>query len=243
MINLLRLSILILIIIFFSQNSFSQFLYFGPSAGISLPTGDFGGNSKDYYGGQKYGLKLGPNFGAEARLVTPVVNVKGYFRYSLFKGSGDALPNKGYIETKKYVSEFGIGPEYMLVLPSLRVKPHIDILFIYSVFSGSTELKDISDEQDGFYNMVSTSRTGFGIGAGAEIKLKKFNLDFSLRYSILNFLRKSYEVGNCRIDTYNSLNDGTDPLFDGIDLNHPVGKDRNISLFQFNVSIIYGINF
>jgi hypothetical protein len=242
MINIFRLLILI-IILSFSNNAGSQFLYFGPSLGITLPTGDFAGNSMDYYAGQKYGLKFGPNFGAVARVVTPVVNVKGYYRYSLLKGKGNALPDAGTIETKKYISEFAIGPEFMLSFLRDRVRPHVDVLFIYSYFSGSTEIQDISDDQNGFYNMVSTSRTGFGAGVGAEVKLKKFYIDFTLRYSILNFLRKSYEGGDYRIYAYNSLNDGTDPLYNSTDLNHPVGSDRAISLLQFNISIIYGINF
>jgi hypothetical protein len=243
MINIFRLFISILIIVSISNIANSQFLYFGPSIGISLPTGDFAGNTMDYYAGQKYGLKLGPNFGAVARVVTPVANIKGYFRYSLLKGSGNALPDAGTIITKKYISEFAIGPEFMLSLLRDRVRPHVDVLFIYSVFSGSTEIKDISDDQDGFHNMVSTSRTGFGAGADAEVKLKKFYIDFTIRYSILNFLRKSFEGGENRIYSYNSLNDGTDPLYNGTDVNHPVGSDRAISLLQFNVSIIYGINF
>lgn len=243
MINIFRLFIFFSIIISISNIAHSQFLYFGPSIGISIPTGDFAGNTLDYYAGQKFGLKFGPNFGAVARVVTPVANIKGYFRYSLLKGSGNALPDAGTVITKKYISEFAIGPELMLSLLRDRVRPHIDVLFIYTVFSGSSEFKGLSDDVDGFYNMVTTSRTGFGAGAGAEVKLKKFYIDFTLRYSILNFLRKSFEGGTNKTDSYNSLNDGTDPLFDGIDVNHPVGSDRSISLIQFNVSVIYGINF
>lgn len=243
MINIFRFFILTFIIISLSDIANSQFLYFGPSIGISIPTGDLAGNTQDYYAGQKFGLKFGPNFGAVARVVTPVANVKGYFRYTLLKGSGNALPDEGTIVTKKYISEFAIGPELMLSLLRDRVRPHIDFLFIYSVISGSSEFKGLSDDMDGFYNMITASRTGFGAGAGAEVKLKKFYIDFTLRYSVLNFLRKSFEGGANRKDSYNSLNDGTDPLFDGIDVNHPVGSDRPISLIQFNVSVIYGINF
>lgn len=239
------LFILTLIIASFSQKVYSQFLYFGPSIGATLPTADYAGSTRGYYMGGSYGLKFGVNFGAEARIITPFVNIKGFYRYNLFKNTGEAELGVGRIQIKQYISEFGIGPEYMIQIPRVPVKPHIEAVFIYSVFSGSTDFRAVPYVQDGFYDMVSTSRMGIGLGAGAEIKLKKlnFSIDVNVRYNYLNFLENSFSGGEERISSYIHLNDKADPLYNKTDVNHPVGSDRAISIIQFNVSVIYGVNF
>jgi len=243
--KVIYLLILSLLVIYAPEKVYSQFLYFGPSLGVSLPANDYVGSTKGYYNGDSYGLKFGVNFGAEARIVTPFVNIKGFYRYNLFKNTGDALLDVGRIQIKQYISEFGIGPEFMLTIPKVPVKPHVEAMFIYSVFSGSTDFRAVPYVPDGFYDMVSESRMGIGLGAGAEIKLKKlnFSIDVNVRYNYLNFLENSFSGGEDRLSSYIYLNDKTDPMYNGTDINHPVGSDRAISLFQFNVSIIYGVNF
>lgn len=237
------LFILLVVISLFPVNSYSQFLYFGPSIGVTLPTGDYVGSTMEYYSGENFGMKLGANFGAEARLVTPYVNVKGFYKYNLFKNNGNADLSGGNIEIKQYISEFGIGPEYMINIPKSTVKPHVDVMFLYSVFSGSVDFRGLTTIADGIYDMNTASRTGIGLGAGAEVKLKNFYIDFSLRYNFMNLLKKSFSGGEERLASYTSLNDESDPLYNGTDINHPIGSNRTISLFQFNVSVIYGIEF
>jgi hypothetical protein len=239
------LFILSLIIISFPDKVYSQFLYFGPSLGVSLPTADYVGSTRGYYNGDSYGLKFGANFGAEARILTPFINIKGFYRYNLFKNTGEAEAGIGRIQIKHYISEFGIGPEYMLTIPKVPVKPHIEAVFIYSVFSGSVDFRSVPNLPDGFYDMVTSSRTGIGLGAGAEIKLKKLNfyIDVNVRYNYLNLLENSFAGGEERLSSYIRLNDKADPLYNEADVNHPVSSDRAISLFQINVSVIYGVNF
>lgn len=227
----------------FSEKVYSQFLYFGPSLGVTLPTADYAGSTRGYYSGDSYGLKFGVNFGAEARIVSPFINIKGFYRYNLFKNTGEADIGVGRIQIKQYISEFGIGPEFMLKIPGIPVKPHVDAMFIYSVFSGSVDFRGVPFVPDGFYDMVSATRTGIGIGAGAEVKLKNFNIDVNVRYNFLNLLENSYNGGEYRLSSYIFLNDKSDPLYNREDINHPIDSDRKISLIQFNISIIYGVNF
>ncbi|MCX7832714.1 MAG: hypothetical protein N2490_00675 [Ignavibacteria bacterium] len=224
--------------------SLSQvFLTFGPSIGISVPVGDYAGETVDFYNGIKYGLKPGVNFGATGVIRTTVINLKGVLSYSLLQNSGNAQYNVGSVDVKQNVFTFAIGPQYSYSLPQKKVRMYAEALIAYSIFSGITKFTDAPHIQNGTYDMNSTSRFGAQFGIGTEVKLELFRLDFNLTYGILNFSKKFIPYDTGRENAYINLNDDGDPSYSSTDVSHPIRTYRMISLLKFNVSVVYDIDF
>ncbi len=238
--------LLIFVFVFFIisfKTSFSQvFLTFGPSLGISMPIGDYAGETIDFYNGVKYGLKPGVNFGATGLLRTPVINLKGGFFYSLFQNSGNV--SGGSVDIKQNVFTLVVGPQYGYNFPRSKVRIYVEALLAYSLFSGNSKFTDVLNITNGTYDLNSTGRIGTQFGFGTEVKLEGFRLDFNLNYGILNLTGKkfvTYESG--RENAYINLNDEADPNYSPNDASHPIKSSRTISIIKFNVSVLYDIDF
>ncbi len=244
-----RIYILISFFVFFTfinTKVFSQFfLTFGPTAGVSVPIGDYSGETIDFYNGVKYGLKPGVNFGAMGVIRTQYINLKGGLTYSLFWNSGNAEYNRGSVELKQNVLTFCIGPQYGQSIPNSKARIYVDALLLYSIFAGSSKFVDAPYVTDGKYDLNTTGRIGTQFGLGTEVKLETFRLDFNISFGILNLTGKEFTnyQTESRENAYINLNDNEDPFYSPTNALHPIKSSRTISLIKFNISALYDINF
>ncbi len=224
-----------------SQIKFSA----GPTLGVTMPQGDYSGSSTDYYAGLKYGLGTGINFGAVFKAKLPIINIKAGFTYSMLSNSGlaDADNPGSSVEVKHRLFTISIGPEFYFSIPASPIKPYAGVDLLLTSFSGESKFQGLSRVPTGTYSMSSASRTGIGLGAGAEFGIgKTMSLDFSIKYNMINLFSKSYEGGYDanRIDSYIFLNDAKDPRYPDEDKKHPISSDRSISTLMINVGILFG---
>jgi opacity protein-like surface antigen len=216
-------------------------LQIGPTAGVTVPTGDYSGTVNDFYNGTKYGMSTGANFGALAKINTPIISGKAFVAYTMLSSS-DNLTVGGSMETKHHIVTFGIGPEYKLGLPMIPFRPYFDAMLLVSSVSGSLTTKSIPQLPSNTYDFDTETRTGLSVGVGSEFTLSpQFNLDINVRYNIFNMIGKKFNQGQYqKIDSYNSLNDDADPL-SAVSTDHPVKSSRNMSAIQISVSVLFGL--
>ena len=70
---------------FFTYQTNAQVtLQIGAGLGYSTPTGDYGGNTTEFYNGTKYGIESGFNYHAKARVGLLFLNVFGEIGYTTF---------------------------------------------------------------------------------------------------------------------------------------------------------------
>ena len=224
------------------QKSFSQITFnFGPTIGATLPIGKYGGGVDDFYNLDKYGSKIGGNFGAVGKLKFPfLVNVQGFINYNISSRSGDIYP--GTVEIDRNIFMLGLGPEVGFPIPATNLRPYAGVDFIMSIFSGKVSFNNVAEDLNGEHNFSKDTRLGMGFKAGVELKLTNFTLDLNAKYSILNLFKKEFVSDTSRISNYINLNDDADPAYTPGSVLHPVGDKRIISAFQFNVSIIYKVS-
>jgi outer membrane protein W len=224
-----------------SQIKFSA----GPTVGVTMPQGDYSGSSTDYYAGLKYGLGTGINFGAVFKAKLPIISIKAGINYSILSNSGlaDASESGSFVEVKQHLFTISVGPEFYFSIPASPIKPYAGIDLLMTTFSGTTRFQGLQRVPTGTFDLSSASRTGIGLGVGAEFGIgKTMSLDLNIKYSLINLFSKKYEGGYDanRIDSYLYLNDAKDPRYPD-DLNkHPIGNDRTISTLQFNLGILFG---
>lgn len=217
----------------------------GPTIGVTMPQGDYSGSSTDYYAGLKYGLGTGINFGAVFKAKLPIINIKAGINYSILSNSGlaDASQSGSFVEVKHHLFTISIGPEFYFSIPASPIKPYAGVDLLLTSFSGSTRFQGTPRVPSGTYDLSSASRTGIGLGVGAEFGIgKTMSLDLNIKYNLINLFSKTYEgrYEADRIDSYLFLNDAKDPRYPD-DLNkHPIGNDRTISTLQFNLGILFG---
>lgn len=224
-----------------SQVSFS----IGPSIGLTVPTGDYGGTTVEYYYGQKYGFSSGVNVGAVVKVNTPIIRVRGAGNFSFLSNTGNAEPDKpnSSVEVKQTVFMLSVGPEFAIGIPMSPIKPYIGADFLITTFNGETNFQGVDEVSSGTHSMSSATRTGIGLGAGVEISLKRIAIDVGLRYNFHNLMGKSFVqyFDSDRNKTYANLNDDADPNFDGFNSKHPVQNSRNISTLQLNLAVLFGL--
>lgn len=235
------LGIIIFTSLFLCNYSFGQIkLSIGPIVGYTSPASDLSGSTMDYYSGAKYGLNGAVNFGAQAKVKLLIVNFKGSVMYTSLNNSGNSEPGQGSIENNLKLLTFGLGTEFHLPLPLVPVNPYISLEYLLTNFSGETVFQGVSRVPSGTYTMESASRSGLGIGVGAEISFgKKITMDLGLRYNAYNLFSKSNSGGDDRLSSYTSLNDEADPLNSSNPDMHPVAGSRSISAVQFNLSFLF----
>jgi len=218
----------------------------GPTAGLTIPAGDYAGETYEYYVGTKYGLGSGFNVGAVLKAKLVVLSIRAGITYTSLKNTGISELDKpqSYVEVKHNMVTIFAGPEYQFQIPASPVKPYVGADLLFTSFSGESTFRGVARiPSDGTYGMSSATRIGLGLGAGVEFGLgKTYALDFSIKYNLLNLIGKDYTVGEDRIHAYLNLNDDRDPLNPAEDLNkHPIADSRSISTLQFNLAFLFGL--
>jgi opacity protein-like surface antigen len=243
-----KILLLIAAVFLMGNTANSQIVKFklGPMVGLTAPTGDYAGNTMEYYSGTKYGMNSGVNFGAIFKTGIGPFNLRISGSYAPLSNSGIAEPGEGFIETKSDMLIFSAGPEFDLAIPFSPIKPYLGVDLLFSSISGRTTFSDVDFIPDGTYDMQSATRVGLGFGAGLEYGIGASNvLDISFRYNLVNLFGKEYRDATPsdtrRLDAYLSLNDDADPLAGTSPVSaHPITTSRSISVFQIDVAFLFG---
>jgi len=238
-------SFFIILVTLFSLNSYSQIsIKLGPMLGMTSPTIDYSGETKDFYAGTKYGLRSGINYGVMAKLNFLSLNGRFSISYASLSNDGTADPTKSNstVSIENNIVLITIGPEFSFSVPKSPIKPYAGIDLLFSSFSGSFRFQGTSDVSSDQTSIQSSSRTGLGFSLGSEIQFGNINLDLSIRYNLHNLFGKEYNSPNSnnRIDAYNNLNDGKDPNYTTANDKHPIGVDRTIATIQLQLGLLFG---
>jgi opacity protein-like surface antigen len=231
-------------ILIFSGSAISQSVKIGVEVGATLPQSDYGGSTIDFYQGTKYGMKSGVNFGAVGKFGLPTFTIRGGIGYFNLKNDGIAQTGNpgGRIETENHILSFLAGPEFQFSVIGSPLRPYIGANIILSSIGGEVTFQGVSNVPSGTYTISSGTRFGLGLGAGAEISLTSVILDLGIRYNLHNLGGKEFVqlASDRRLDSYINLNDERDPLFNN-STTHFISSDRNISTFQFNLGLLFGV--
>src|SRR3972149_8060352 len=105
--------VIFLIIINFSINSQIS-IKIGPMLGLTAPTVDYSGDTKDFYAGTKYGLRSGLNYGVMAKLSLLSFNGRFSISYCSLNNNGTADPTKSNstVNIENNIVLITIGPEF-----------------------------------------------------------------------------------------------------------------------------------
>jgi hypothetical protein len=243
--QLLAFAAIFSILIFPIQTNAQISFQVGAGLGYSLPAGDYGGSTSDFYSGTKYGMKSGFNINAKARLSLLVISGFGEIDYTSFSGNGDAASGQGSIDISNKVVSIKLGPEFPFSIPMSPFTPYVQGFVSFNTISGSVEFKGVSNVPSGKYDIPSASRVGLGAGVGLMFKLAGFNLDANIQYDLMNIAGKEYKIENAtsneRLDNYTSLNDGKDPLASLNTEGHFIGSNRAINALEFKLSVMFGL--
>jgi opacity protein-like surface antigen len=216
----------------------------GVGAGYSVPMGDYGGTTIDFYNGTKYGMKSGTNFHGKARVGFLFINAFGEIGYSTFSGSGESEPGKGSVDISNKIFSIKLGPEYAISIPLSPITPYFQGFVALNTFSGSVEFQGVTGVPSGKSDIASATRIGLGAGAGVMFSLGGLKLDVSAQYHLLNVAPKEYKISNVtshtRLDNYTNINDDKDPVA-GTTADHFISDSRGISALEFKLSVMFGL--
>ncbi|MBE0538489.1 MAG: outer membrane beta-barrel protein [Ignavibacterium sp.] len=216
----------------------------GAGLGYSVPTGDYGGSTIDFYNGTKYGMESGFNFHGKARVGLLFINAFGEVGYTTFSGSGESAPGQGSVDLSNKIFSIKVGPEFPLSIPLSPITPYIQGFVSLNTISGTVEFKGISAVPTGKYDIASATRVGLGAGAGVMFSLGGIKLDANIQYHLMNIAGKEYKIENVtsheRLDNYTSLNDDKDPAA-GTTTDHFISDSRGISALEFKLSVMFGL--
>lgn len=237
-----------LFIFFLSTQTNAQVTFqIGPGLGYSVPTGDYGGSTVDFYNGTKYGMESGFNFHAKARVGLLFINAFGEIGYTNFSGEGEIIPTdpNSSVKVSNKVLSIKVGPEFKFSIPLSPITPYLDGFVSLNTFSGTVEFKSApnglpSTKQD----ISSASRIGLGAGGGVLFSFGGINLDLSIQYHLMNLAGKKFEgdvTKNQRIESYTFLNDEKDPAFVSGNTAHIISDSRGISALEIKLTALFGL--
>ncbi len=217
----------------------------GGGVGYSIPSGDFGGSTSDYYAGTKYGMESALNLHAKARLSLLFLNVFGEVGYTNFSNNGSISPTEPdkTVDVKNKIFSIKVGPEYKLSIPMSPITPYINAFVSLNSFSGTVQFKGSpnglpSSEQ----SLNSASRIGAGAGAGVLFGLGGLNLDLSVQYHLMNIAGKEFSgTKDNRLDSYIYLNDDKDPLYAPNNDKHIISNSRSIDAIEVKLTAMFGL--
>jgi opacity protein-like surface antigen len=242
-----KIILLFALIILTSSASYSQIkIVLGPTLGYTLPTGDYSGNTSDFYTGTKYGQSSNINFGVMGKLALGPINFNLSAIYTPMSNSGvsDVTHPNSTVEIKQSLFTIAVGSQFGFGVPLAPIKPYIGFDILFSTISGSYKFQGTTGVTSSNIEMETASRTGLGIAAGVELKLMSTALDLSLRYNMINLFSKKYEgslTNNNREEAYRFLNDAKDPNYGtGSSSSHPIGSDRSITTVQLQLGVLFG---
>ncbi|HCY76404.1 MAG TPA: hypothetical protein DHV28_10825 [Ignavibacteriales bacterium] len=216
----------------------------GAGLGYSVPTGDYGGSTIDFYNGTKYGMESGFNFHGKARVGLLFINAFGEVGYTTFSGSGESAPGQGSVDLSNKIFSIKVGPEFPLSIPLSPITPYIQGFVSLNTISGTVEFKGISAVPTGKYDIASATRVGLGAGVGVMFSLGGIKLDANIQYHLMNIAGKEYKIETLtsheRLDNYTNLNDDKDPAA-GTTTDHFISDSRGISALEFKLSVMFGL--
>jgi hypothetical protein len=228
------------ILLFVPQANAQISFQIGGGLGYSVPSGDYGGTTVDFYNGEKYGMESGINFHAKARLGLLFINAFGEVGYTTFSGEGDAPSGGGTIKNSQKIVSMKVGPEFAMNIPLSPVTPYLQGFVAVNTISGSVEFTNVSTELNGEHDIASATRIGLGAGIGAVFSLGGIKLDANIQYHIINMGGKEFNKSILAVvdplDTYINLNDDKDPGSNG-----KISDSRNISAMEFKLSLMFGL--
>lgn len=244
-----HLSIFIALFIFLFVYQLNAQISFqvGGGLGYSVPSGDYGGTTVEFYNGAKYGMEPGFNFHGKARVGLLFINAFGEIGYTTFSGEGEIDPtdkNKSVTVSNKVFS-IKVGPEFKFDIPLSPIKPYLDGFVSLNTFSGAVQFKGApnglpSSEQD----IKAATRIGLGAGGGVVFSLGGLNLDLSVQYSLMNIAGKKFDgdiTRNQRLDSYVFLNDEKDPRYAAGNDDHIISDSRSIGAIEFKLTVLFGL--
>ena len=221
-------------------------LQVGAGGGVTLPMGDFGGSTADYYAGTKYGLSTGYNVHVKGRIGIAGIKLTGEAGYSQLTNSGAGIdPNQGKVELTQNIISVKVGPEYQFNIPLAPVKPYVGANIAMHFFEGETTFQGLSKVPTGTIKTEATARFGAGVSGGAVLSMGPLlSLDVGVHYDFMNLLGKEYKDLNTtqdlRVDSYLALNDKADPAYDPANDKHIVGTSRSISALMVTATLMVG---
>jgi len=135
------------ILLFSFQSNAQITLQVGGGLGYSVPTGDYGGTTVDYYNGTKYGMDPGVNFHAKARIGILFLNAFGEVGYTNFsnEGSINSSDLDKTVKVSNNVFSIKLGPEFKFSIPMSPITPYLDAFVSLNTFSGTVEFKSSPD--------------------------------------------------------------------------------------------------
>lgn len=233
------------VLIFSYQTNAQVTLQIGGGLGYSTPTGDYGGNTTEFYDGTKYGIESGFNYHAKARVGLLFLNVFGEIGYTTFNGAGESEPMKGSVINNHNVFSIKVGPEFPITIPLSPITPYLMGFVAVNTFSGDVEFQGVTDVPSGTYDLASATRVGIGGGGGVMFSAGPLKLDLSIQYHLINFTGKEYKIENVtsheRLDNYTSLNDAADPAYLNGSDSHFIQDDRGIGAMEFKLTVMFGL--
>lgn len=242
--HILFITVSLLVLGLASHTSAQVTIQVGAGLGYATPTGDYGGNTTEFYNGTKYGIESGINYNLKGRVGLAFLNVFGEIGYTTFSGEGEAAPGQGNIKLSNNVFSIKAGPEFPINIPLSPITPYLQGFLSVNTFSGDVEFQGVSAVPSGTYDIASATRVGIGGGVGAWFSLGLIKLDLNIQYHLINFTGNEYKIENVtsheRLDNYTSLNDGKDPGYNGSD-SHFIKDDRGIGALEFKITAMFGL--
>src|SRR4030095_3825961 len=217
------LSVLVsFLVLIFASNSYSQIsIKVGPMLGLTTPSSDYSGETQDFYAGSKYGMKSGFHYGVLGKFVFGPIGGRASLSYVTMSNNGAADPTQpnSTVDVSNSIFTVTIGAEFGITIPFTPVRPYAGIDLLISSISGKVNFQGTPNVSSNEMNISSGSRTGLGLAICSEVGFgKKFILDLSIRYNLINLLGRSYDGttgSNNRNDSYTFINDEADPNFGG----------------------------
>lgn len=217
----------------------------GGGVSYNLPQGDAGGTTDEFYNGTKYGLSNGISFFAKARAGILGTSFFAEVDYTKLSGDGNADENRGTVEVKQNIFSIKLGPEIIIDIPLSPVSPYLAPYLSINQFSGEVSLRGVSKVPIGTYDIKSATRIGAGGGVGVLFKLNPaMKIDLSVHYQLMNLFGKEFSASTTsheRLDSYTSLNDDKDPLYQPNDDTYIIADKRSINNLQFKVALMIGL--
>jgi hypothetical protein len=221
-------------------------LQVGAGLGYEMPVGDYGGTTIDYYNGTKYGLSGGLNFHGKGRVGAAGFQLGAEVGYSSLSNSGNATATgQGEVTVTQNIFFLKLGPEYMINIPALPLKPYVGLNLALNTISGEVTFGNVILVPSGTHEVQSASRFGLGATGGVVYKMGPLiSFDLSVSYNLMNLFGKKFDVvvNPSRIDSYTRLNDDKDVIpADGSNPVHIISSSRSISCLQAGLSVMFGI--
>ena len=167
-----------------TSNIFGQLISIGVGGGLTQVTGSEEYTNDVSNGGLGYSAEY--NFGAIGKVDLPLVPITPRAFVLYHKLNGEGTVNSIQIENSQSILSLGVGASYNFIPVPTGVDPYIALDVMFNSFG------DFTVKRDGVETKASgNSRTGIGVGVGAEVTLlPKVNVDVSASYRMFNLIGK-----------------------------------------------------